>query len=313
MSTLICFIILHFKTSDETIRGINSLVKLDGIEQCKIIVFDNGSNNGSYEILYDKYNSEKNIIVEKSDVNLGFSSGNNEAYKIAKSYQPKYIITMNNDIQVLQKDFIAVLESIYNEKKFYVLGPDVYNPNACYHQSPLYPEYPSIEKVEKEMEYYLNIQQNQKQAIKVEISFRRRNLIKRYIPGFLIRLLRFLKSKVGIEVSVDPDKYKNSYTNPVLQGSFLIFSDLFIDRNDLLFEPDTRFYFEELLLALKCKTLGYETYYTPKLKVYHNHGVATKKSAVSIEDYLLNLSHNMLSAYQIFKETTRCNPWSRNH
>lgn len=101
--------------------------------------------------------------------------------------------------------------------------------------------------------------------------------------------------------------------NPVLQGSCIIVTELYLKENDVLFEPDTRFYFEELLLALKCKTLNYKTIYTPELQVIHNHGAATRKSTKTIRDFLRFNAENMLRAYDIYRKALKDNPWQKNH
>ena len=75
-----CFIILNYKDYKITQKAVSCLRRLKDIEKCYIIIYDNGSQNNSIKILSEKYNGIDNIIVTGSDVNLGFSEGNNCAY-----------------------------------------------------------------------------------------------------------------------------------------------------------------------------------------------------------------------------------------
>ena len=135
--TKVVFIILHYKLFNETVKCVNSLLRLEQIEDCLIIVYDNGSNNDSFEKLKKQYLHHTKIDIYKSDVNLGFSVGNNMAYQIAKSYHPQFIITLNNDVVIKQKDFIMHVFNAYDKYNFFVLGPDIYAPYLKAHQNPL--------------------------------------------------------------------------------------------------------------------------------------------------------------------------------
>ena len=73
---LACFNILHYKAHEETINCVDSLLKLDGIEKCVIIIYDNGSKDGSDKILRDKYAGIKNVKVCVNPDADGFSRGN---------------------------------------------------------------------------------------------------------------------------------------------------------------------------------------------------------------------------------------------
>jgi GT2 family glycosyltransferase len=70
----------------------------------EVIVSDNGSTDGSLELLTNKYPW---VRILKNNCNLGFASGNNAAIKEARS---QYIILLNNDT----KPHINWLESMVN-------------------------------------------------------------------------------------------------------------------------------------------------------------------------------------------------------
>lgn len=306
------FIILHYKFYKITASCIHSLLKLNSINECKIIVFDNGSNNGSYEKLEKVYSKNPLIILYKNNDNLGFSEGNNKAYAIAKGYTPHFVITLNNDVVIRQKDFLIRINKIYNQEKFYILGPDIFAPIQKEHQSPLYHVFPTNSQLEEKKQMYIHILQNLDNAAQKELWNRRKSIIRRHIPMCFLEVFRLLKEKIHL-FNKDIRDYKSKYENCVLHGCCLIFSEHYINNNRKLFEPDTRFYHEELLLTLKCQSLGYSIMYNPEIQVIHYHEISTRKSAKTINQYLLVHSQNMLHAFEILEKTLKENPWQKTH
>ena len=293
---LACFGVLHYKAYKETIKCVNSLLKLNGIQKSVIIIYDNGSNDGSYEILKEKYQCYRNVRVIQDTEPNGFSRGNNNLYRLAKKFNPKFFIAMNNDIIIKQKDFMNVLLKIANSNDYYIIGPDIYAPTVAEHQSPIYKAFPDRMVVEKDMKEKRNRLVNIDEGIAWESTRINKNRLKRYLPAFIIDIIRKLK---GNEKGHDWNK---PIENPVFSGSFLIFTDRFINANSKLMWPETKFYFEELLLANRCRKNGYKTLYTPELKVWHMHGVATVKSHSDMEEYVRFKYGNMIESYGVFKK-----------
>ncbi len=292
---LACFNILHYKAHEETINCVDSLLKLDGIEKCVIIIYDNGSKDGSDKILRDKYAGIKNVKVCVNPDADGFSRGNNKAYKIARMMNPLFIIALNNDIVIKQKNFLTELVKLRNSDEYHMIGPDIYAPTVAEHQSPLYPEYPSIDIVEKDMEKVRERLANLDEGAEWEKNRLEKNKIKKYLPNFAISMIRIV---TGNKKS---DDYKKEWLNPVFSGSCVIVTDLFIKDNEVLFDPETKFYFEELIMAERCRREGYKTIYSPKVKILHMHGVATTKSFDDMKEYARFKYTNMLESYEIYR------------
>jgi hypothetical protein len=57
----------------------------------------------------------------------------------------------------------------------------------------------------------------------------------------------------------------------------MIFSKKFTDVTDKLFYPETKFYFEELILYLNVKKRNKISVYSPQIQVIHWQGRASKK------------------------------------
>ena len=146
---MVCFVILHYMALDETIQCAESI--LGNVEgEKKIIIADNCSPNGSIANLKERYAETADVDVIGTDSNLGFARGNNFGYKYALSkYDPDFIVVMNNDMEIRQKDFIGQMEQSYREYGFDVLGPDIYSTKKKYHQNPQTRKMPTRQDLER--------------------------------------------------------------------------------------------------------------------------------------------------------------------
>ena len=77
----------------------------------EVIFFDNNSADGSVDFVKENFKSEK-IKIIKSEKNIGFAGGNNEAFKHAKN---DLIVLLNNDT-VCDKDWLKYLVEAVKEK-----------------------------------------------------------------------------------------------------------------------------------------------------------------------------------------------------
>lgn len=100
-------VILNYKTWDETIECVDSLLKLD-YENHQIVIVENGSDNDSYKRLFQKYSENKKVYLIKSDTNRGFARGNNLGIRFAKKLNADFIYIANSDT-------IAVCKNLYKE------------------------------------------------------------------------------------------------------------------------------------------------------------------------------------------------------
>lgn len=295
---LACFCILHYKVYNETIKCVKSLLKLKGIDKCIILVYDNFSNDGSADIIEEKFALYDNVKVCINNEASGFSGGNNKAYKIAKRFNPRFMIMLNNDIVIKQKDFLLKLNEIYNSETYHFIGPDIFAPTVAKHQSPLYKDIPDIKQLESETEGIRKKLNNVDSYSGREKRSLFKNKIKKFIPYPIIFVIR----KITGNTEAENKFYKSIHYNPVFSGSCIIVTDKYIKDNDVLFFPETKFYYEELLLALRCKRENYKTIYNPILKVWHYHGISTMKSSADIKDYMTFKCNNMIDSFKIYKE-----------
>lgn len=104
-------IIPSYNTKEVILRCLESLYK--SIENTKInieiMVVDNGSSDGSIEMLEGFKKDHKSFILIENKENQGFAKANNIALKIA---QGKYILFLNSDVIINNLDFRELINYI---------------------------------------------------------------------------------------------------------------------------------------------------------------------------------------------------------
>lgn len=256
---MICFIILHYQVTHETINCIDKLQKIKG--EKRIIVVDNCSPNGSGCVLKDKYKDDQTIDVVLHNKNDGFARGNNVGCRFAKEkYNPDFYVVMNNDVEIVQSDFINRVERAYAVEDFDVLGPDIYSTTQKIHQSPKCLVRTTIEESRRlQKQYYTKIKS--KFVVPLRCCLKK------------IQWLKLLVKK-GKSQSLGID-YKKKYYNVPLHGSCFIFSKKFINNRSNAFFEHTFFYYESEILDYECQLSNMKVVYYPSLKVFHHHNVST--------------------------------------
>lgn len=85
-------VILNWNAGKMTCDTIDAVLKQTIAEQLCIIVVDNASTDGSYDLFKEKYGAKIKLI--RSSENLGFAGGNNLAFQHCLG---KFILLLNND------------------------------------------------------------------------------------------------------------------------------------------------------------------------------------------------------------------------
>lgn len=252
----IVFVILHYNAIADTIECINSIEKTNVGVNYSVVVVDNNSPNKSGIELYHKYKDSQRVVVILNDKNEGFARGNNIGFVYAKkTYNPNFIVLLNNDTIILQNNFFSLVKEEYDLNKFAVLGPVIETPNKINNLNPGRIKMPSIP-------YYLWY------TFKVLIL---------YIFSLcnLDVFYKNCKSLLTRTTNVGDGTYcKDSKSDVMLHGCFLVFSRVYICTFNGL--NDRTFLFgEEDLLYLRLKTNKLMSYYSPKIRIYHKEDVST--------------------------------------
>jgi GT2 family glycosyltransferase len=84
--------------------------------QAEIIVIDNNSNDGSCEMVKDRF---PEVLLIENKENVGFSKANNQAVKLAKG---EYLCILNPDTAVSEQTFSRCLDFAYLQDNMGALG-----------------------------------------------------------------------------------------------------------------------------------------------------------------------------------------------
>lgn len=120
------FVILHYQTEEDTINCVESIEKCVKQENYHIIIVDNASPNKTGNHLKELYSESNNITVLLNSENLGFAKGNNVGFRYAKEeLNCDYIVCLNSDTKMVDKDFCRKVINEYEYSKCYVIGPKI--------------------------------------------------------------------------------------------------------------------------------------------------------------------------------------------
>lgn len=240
------FIILHYNTLKETKMCIECIQRLDLIDKTQIIIVDNCSTDDSYMSLCNEFR-EKNIEVIKSEYNTGFAKGNNLGYSLAKhKYNSQFVICLNSDVYIKQKNFLNLIELEFQDNKFDLLGPKISTLNGE-NQNPVEYIHDTYRKVNK------------------TLLLNKLRYVKSYIPK------KNNNKKVYSQKIVE----KKRLFNVPLHGACIISGPNFINKHEYLFYPDTFLYGEEDILYYLSKVNNEKLVYSPFLEVIHAEDAST--------------------------------------
>lgn len=276
--TEIAFVILHYLAIEETYKCVQYIRENIDTSNYKIIVVDNASANNSGIALKKEYNNLEDVIVILNEENLGFAKGNNVGFVYAKKYlKSEFIVLMNNDIYLLEKNFNQKIRKEYEKSKFAVLGPLIMTRNGKCDINPM-----------------------RETALTHEEVVHRRNVLKRFLKLEKVHLLGiYIWMSNTIHAIFDKKQNmleKNFITkreNVQLHGCFLVFSPKYIKKFNGL-DDRTFLYMEEDILFQHIIHNNMKTIYSPDIVVYHKEDAATdmefesekKKSKMQYENEL---------------------------
>lgn len=115
-------VILNWNSHEMTAECIRSLLAMDA-QNLEILLVDNGSSDGSAEILSRAF---PQITVQRQESNLGFAAGCNVGIRHALAHRAEYILLLNNDTLV-SRDFIReMLAAAECDPRIAAVCPKIY-------------------------------------------------------------------------------------------------------------------------------------------------------------------------------------------
>ena len=244
------FVILHYMAVDDTIECVDSIIN-NLHNDIEIIVDDNNSPDNSFNILKKKYGVNKKIHLLKNEENIGFAKGNNIGFMYAKTkLNPDFIIIINNDTIIEQKDFCDKIESNYKKNRFDIAGPNIVSLKDTLNQNPI--------------PYILN----NKSKIK-----------KRIIKYKILKLCALCNFDLIIHKLLSIFKIKkndNSNNDYKLHGSALMFSKDYINKYNGLYEKTFMYGEEDILKYISIRD-NLKMIYLKNIKIIHKEDSSTDK------------------------------------
>lgn len=284
MNTKFAFLLLHYKNADVTMRCVDSIISMESREDYDIVIVDNASENGSFEELREKYKSKSNVHFLANEVNLGYARGNNVGFAYAKNVlHADFICLANNDVIFRDGQWIEKVCTLYEREHFYVMGPDVVTLNGE-HQNPFREKVSTTGCVLK-------------------------NLIHDMVVYVLLKigLQKKLSQKIHAKSVWEACDWKASQYNfsGVLHGSCLIFSPLFINEFDGLYNG-TFLYVEEDILCYILNRLNYKYIYSSEVQVLHCHATSFKRTIQDeSERKMVTVKHRIRSYAKFLRITLK--------
>lgn len=245
----ISFVILHYVTFNDTVECVDSIINNIDYKDYSIIIVDNGSQNGSGKKLLDKYSEDDRIDILLNEKNLGFAKGNNLGFIYAKNNRKAdFIVMINNDTIIEQKDFCNQILKNYDAIKFDIAGPDIISLVDKQCQNPVPIQFKSISQV--------------------------KNKIRKF---YLLLFLNYLGLDTvfqKIKLLIKPNNKENELTEYQLHGSCLIFAKNYIDKYNGLYDK-TFMYCEEDILKYISTRDNLKMKYIKEIKIFHKEDSST--------------------------------------
>ena len=276
---MIGFVILHYQAAEETENCVHSI--RCNVPEHRIVIVDNASPNGSGTYLAEKYAADPDVEVILNSRNRGYASGNNTGYRKLRE-NCSFLVVLNSDVEITQRDFAERIEKAYRESSFDILGPDIFSTRYNYHQNP------------QRVKNY-----TRKELLRKEVFL----AVKVYFP-ILLRLKYALIRNRQISVAQE-NNYHCECTGQVLHGACYIFSERYIRTHEQCFYEGTFLYYESYILHYLSMKEGLKLLYSPDIRVIHHEDAST--NAVYGEQYRKSLFVNrcMLDSLRVFVRLIR--------
>lgn len=286
MEFIISFVILHYKDIKSTDSCVRSILNMHGQEHIRIVIVDNDIQESEEDRrkLADRYKKYSLITVLPIRENGGFSYGNNCGYRFARENQKaSFIVMTNNDIVFSQENFVYLIKECYESYGCDVIGPDIIQRSSGKHQNPM------AERVRTAKEAEYTMRMNRKAAKYFSILY-----------PLLYWKIKRQESEEGYYEKKDPETYRQVQKNKVLYGACLVFTPSFVSEEEKAFWPETKFFYEEYILAKRCQNKGYETIYEPAVQVIHESGAATQLSSRTVRNRIRFQVERIAEASEIY-------------
>jgi len=283
----IIFVILHYKTVNDTVECVNSIRENVSYSEYEIVIVDNCSPGYDFKVLSDHFSENSVVHLMRTDKNLGFAKGNNVGYQYAKkTLNADFIILLNNDTILKQQNFLEKILDIYQKNCFAILGPDVISMSDGEHQNPH--TIVNLQNPGRELYYYR--------------FYWLMAYLGLYIPVKLT-IFTFIRWFKGKKEYVEPN-WRESQEGEKLYGACLILSPEYVSKFNGLYDK-TFMYVEEDILYYIAQKEKLKMVYSPKIQIMHKEKSSTQADNSTSRKMRLFFYSNMCKSLKVFLELTK--------
>lgn len=133
MNASVYIVVLNWNQCLLTIECIRSLLNLD-YQNYRIVVVDNGSTDSTVEKLCVEFGKQIDLLVNAE--NFGFSKGNNVGIQFALAQNAKYVMLLNNDTVVEDRQLLNKLVGVNENDSTGMSSPSIFyydNPSQVWY------------------------------------------------------------------------------------------------------------------------------------------------------------------------------------
>tara|TARA_B100000315_G_scaffold155415_1_gene143952 strand:- start:1267 stop:2229 length:963 start_codon:yes stop_codon:yes gene_type:complete len=248
-------IVVSWNTNSLLQNCLESIFKYTHGIKYELIVIDNGSSDGSVEMVESSFPS---VNLIKNKINHGFSKGVNQGIKTANG---KNILLLNSDTYILENTFGKMVSAIDKDTNTGAINCRVLYPDGCPQSA--YSRFPSLSGVIYEYLSMCKLFNHSKIFYKYDVS-----------------QWDYSASKVLMD-GLWPG------------GGCLMIKKEVVEKVGTMDENFGYAYLEDTDLCYRINKAGYSFYYLAEATVYHHHSYSVSKSSQDFKDLLtLNLQRN---------------------
>jgi len=246
----VAIVLLNYRSKKETVECLESLEKIKN--EITAIIVDN-SPTESRDFIKEKIKEIKKFNVEliKSDVNTGFSGGNNIGIHHALANGYDYVLILNNDTVVDENFLSNLLLTAEKDKKVGAVVPKIY--------------------FAKGHEFH------KKRYKKEELG----KVI--WYAGGIIDWKNVIGLHRGVD-EVDKGQYDKTLETEYATGACMLLKKEAIEDVGM-FDEDFFLYYEDSDLSMRMKKKGYKILFEPSSFIWHKNASSTGGSGSTIQDY----------------------------
>lgn len=254
----VSIIIVNYNTKELTRKCLKSVFEQTKNISFEVIVSDNGSKDGSVEIIKAEF---PQVILIENNANLGFGAANNRGLKIANG---KYIFYLNSDTVLLNnavKIFFDYWENSPKKEKIGALGANLLDRDGnVTHSCGRFPTFGLLLKI--------LIRDICSQTLKL-----------------ILKLVHFEKENKVLRLK------KTVYFEKTGFVDYITGADLFLlNNNDAYFDENFILYYEEVDLEYKLAKKQKQRVLIDTPKIVHLEGAGKKKEFTSFGNLMSYIS-----------------------